>query len=106
VSDRARSRVSIGREVDASLMGREGEKGADQTGVLVRVAVVLLSPEGGGLDVVKRGVGSEKVQVWGGEGRRVNLGISSSESWLETERGMRGEEEGGRTIASWSPLRS
>jgi hypothetical protein len=58
VGDRRSSRVSIGREVNSRLMSRESEKGSNETRVLVRVTVVLLSPEGARLDVVEGGVGS------------------------------------------------
>jgi hypothetical protein len=54
-------RVGVGGKVDSSLVGGKSEERADKSRVLVRESVVLLPPEGRGLDVVKRRVLSSPV---------------------------------------------
>jgi len=72
VVDRADRGVGIRREVDSSQVSRKGHERPNETGVLVRVPVVLLSPQSARLDVGETG---DIASPFGLEGHLDELGV-------------------------------
>jgi hypothetical protein len=84
--------VGVRGEVNSSKVSRERDEGSDKTGVLVRVAIVLLSPKGTGLNV---GETSNVASPLGFESHLHKLGV------LLNHRGNDTEETGCQFAISW-----